>query len=171
MSVAQWVVQDAQPVTQSGSLNVRLATWRDWIKICRMECACFGRARLINGLWSRVGEYGVTTWIAEAGNKPAGYLIAYKKELDGKDVQYVGGVGVMPSHRKSGIGTLLMHAVMADHHPVWLHVRANNVAAIRLYWKLGLLELRRIARFYSNGDDALVMATLDLIRDHEEGHG
>jgi ribosomal protein S18 acetylase RimI-like enzyme len=52
--------------------------------------------------------------------------------------------------------------VLAQHSKLWLHVRASNVAAIGLYEKLGMFELQRLAKFYSNGEDALILGTRQL---------
>ncbi len=76
---------------------------------------------------------------------------------------YVGGIGVLSRYRQCGIGTLLMRAVFEAYGSVWLHVRAGNAPAIALYRSLGMQQVRRLDGFYANGDDALVMATPDLI--------
>ncbi len=144
-------------------MRVRLAGRRDQLFVCRIECACFGWGRMLFGLWPRTGRPGVKTWIAEVDGKPAGYVITYARELDGRPVSYVGGIGVLPSFRQSGIATHLMSAVFLDHPTLWLHVRAANRAALNLYDKLDMRELRRLSRFYSNGEDAIVMVTPDLL--------
>jgi ribosomal protein S18 acetylase RimI-like enzyme len=147
----------------SGTVRVRIATARDRGQVRRIECAAFGRMRFLSGLWRRTGNPDAMTWIAEVDGRPAGYLIAYENELDGRPIMYVGGVGVLPSFRRNGIGARLMDAVRAGRHPVWLHVRANNAAAIAMYRKLGMCELGRVRRFYANGEDALVLATPDAV--------
>lgn len=151
------------PTSQGDSVRVRLAGRRDQLFVCRIECACFGWGRMLFGLWPRTGRPGVKTWIAEVDGKPAGYVITYARELDGRPVSYVGGIGVLPSFRQSGIATHLMSAVFLDHPTLWLHVRAANRAALNLYDKLDMRELRRLSRFYSNGEDAIVMVTPDLL--------
>ena len=37
--------------------------------------------------------------------------------------------------------------------------RASNAAAIALYEKLGMYVAERLPKFYSNGEDALIMAS------------
>ena len=46
---AQQAALHARPHPTDELLSVRLATRRDWGKLCRMECACFGMARLLFG--------------------------------------------------------------------------------------------------------------------------
>ncbi|MCL4505281.1 MAG: GNAT family N-acetyltransferase [Chloroflexi bacterium] len=128
-----------------------------------MESTCFGWMRNVFGLWARVGQSNTFTWVAGMNEVPVGYLIAYHHELDGRSVMYVGGVGTLPQYRKRGVGTHLMHAVFAEYPQVWLHVRAGNANAIALYQNLGMQQLRRLTNFYSNGDDAIIMATSNMI--------
>ena len=149
-------------VTPIASISIRAAHAGDRYAVLSMECACFGLARLLFGLWPRVGGRQSMSWVAEVDGKPAGYLIAYDKVLDDALITYVGGVGVLPQYRGQGLGTSLVLSVLSTHSTVWLHVRFNNAAAIGLYQKLGMRELCRISRFYADGDDAVVMATPDL---------
>ena len=162
-SVAQRTMPPAMPMAMTEPLRLRLGQARDRGSVRRIECACFGRGRLLFGLWPRVGNHHATTWLAEIEHKPVGYLIAYENALDGKLAMYVGGVGVQPPFRRFGIGTRLMRAILAAFGSVWLHVRANNVAAIALYRSLGMQQVRRLESFYANGEDAIVMATPDLM--------
>jgi ribosomal protein S18 acetylase RimI-like enzyme len=128
-----------------------------------MECACFGRARFLFGLWRRVAHKGTWAYVAEVNGAPAGYLIAYHHELDGRPVMYVGGVAVLPRYRRHGLGQRLMQTVLANRTPVWLHVRAGNEPAIALYRQLDMHARQRICRFYANGDDALILVTPNLL--------
>ena len=152
----------ANPIV--ADLTIRPATRQDRRAICPVECACFNWERLLFGLWWRVGQADTQAWIAESGEgrKPqiAGYLIAYAKLLDEKPVSYVGGVGVHPNFRKRGVGAQLMQTVMQQEPQIWLHVRARNQEAIRLYERLGFDRMKTLPRFYGNGEDAFIMARL-----------
>lgn len=141
------------------AVAVRPATARDKAAVLRMECACFGQARLLWGLWPRTGSRDAHTWVAEVDGAPAGYLIAYFKKFNGCEHLYVGGVGVRAQFRNRGAGSALMQAALGGQPALWLHVRASNDAAIAVYRKLGMVELQRLSRFYSNGDDALILGT------------
>lgn len=147
-------------------LQVRRGSKGDRPEVCRLEMACFGRARLLFGLWWLIGKPKTELWVAEDTTTPdknlVGYVILYPNELEHTMLPYVGGVGVTTEQRKAGIGSQMMLAVLAEHPQLWLHVRASNVAAIRLYQKLGLAEFKRIEKFYSNGEGALILATMDL---------
>lgn len=155
--------QTVLPHIQTNIITVWRATRRDRSAVRRMESTCFGWMRNVFGLWARVGQSNTFTWVAGMNEVPVGYLIAYHHELDGRSVMYVGGVGTLPQYRKRGVGTHLMHAVFAEYPQVWLHVRAGNANAIALYQNLGMQQLRRLTNFYSNGDDAIIMATSNMI--------
>ncbi len=143
----------SQPIT------VHSANIRDLLSVCKLEAQSFGAARILFGLWQRVGQRDVSTWIARQGGTPAGYLIAYDRELGDELTPYVAGVGVGPKYQRRGVGRELMHASIERFPKLWLHVRATNTPAIRMYQALKFVERDRINSFYQNGDDALVMTS------------
>jgi ribosomal protein S18 acetylase RimI-like enzyme len=62
---------------------------------------------------------------------------------------WIGGIGVTPFARRQGIAERLMRAVLDEARvrgvrEVWLEVLVQNVAAIRLYEKLGFQDVRGI---------------------------
>ncbi len=68
--------------------------------------------------------------------------------LRGPDA-WVGGVGVVPAHRGTGVGEALMRRLVeeARSHGVerlWLEVIVENTAALRLYEKLGWTHVRDV---------------------------
>jgi len=141
------------------NLTIRQGTRRDRQAVCRLEMACFGKARLLFGLWWLIGKPTTNLWVAEEAGQMIGYVIAYPNELSGHILPYIGGVGVSPTRRNAGIGAKMMLAALVQYPHLWLHVRASNAPAIRLYKKLGFIELKRELEFYSNGEDALILAT------------
>ena len=153
---------DALPGDTKSAAIVRRANASDVLSVCRIECACFGWGRLLFGLWPRVISHTTLSLVAEADGKVVGYLIAYPRKLRAEDATYVAGIGVNTAMRRHGFGTQLMQAVLAAGFPVWLHVRAGNSPAIEMYQRLQMHELRRLTRFYANGDDALVFVNDDL---------
>ncbi|GBC81553.1 Ribosomal-protein-alanine acetyltransferase [bacterium HR10] len=102
-------------------------------------------------------------------------VIARKIELpDGRMVGFVigsmepGGVGhvialgVDPQWRRRGFGRLLMDALeeaFSEHGATIarLEVRVDNHAAQALYQKLGYTVTQHLPRYYTNGEDALLM--------------
>jgi ribosomal protein S18 acetylase RimI-like enzyme len=65
------------------------------------------------------------------------------------DTGWVGGMGVIPAARRAGVGELLMHALIreaaeAGVRRLQLEVLEQNIAARRLYEKLGFAVRRRL---------------------------
>lgn len=145
-------------------VTVRPATRKDRGAIRKIECASFGRGRFLFGLWNRAGARDTRTWVALVNDKPAGYLIAYQKPLGAQKRLYVGGVGVLPAMRGHRIGEKLMLEALLLDPATWLHVRASNAPAIKLYERLGMRVINRVMHFYSNGEDALVMSRVAEMR-------
>ncbi|KAI3906859.1 hypothetical protein MKW98_004909 [Papaver atlanticum] len=87
-------------------------------------------------------------------------------EMEGEGTEthgYIADLGVLPTHRKSGIAKKLMDAAHNalvqeyDSEYVSLHVLKSNQDAINLYSeKLGY-NYEIAANFYENGEDAYVM--------------
>ena len=88
-----------------------------------------------------------------------GFAVVRQVGDDGELLQ----IAVDKSARRSGIGSLLMEAVL-DYaaknamHSIFLEVRSSNVAAITLYEKNGFEPVRTRKDYYDNPvEDALVM--------------
>lgn len=77
---------------------------------------------------------------------------------------HIVSIAVIPEARRKGIGTALMLHVMKtlkeDYNvdEYYLEVRVSNIAAIRLYEKLGFKRIKVIKGYYLNGEDAYLMA-------------
>ena len=76
---------------------------------------------------------------------------------EGRTRRYlIANVAVLPAYRRRGIGKALTRACIGyalehGNTPPWLHVRAENEEAIRLYRHAGFVEQARRDTWYSNG--------------------
>lgn len=71
-------------------------------------------------------------------------------------------IGVQPEARGSGLGARLLgafheRAAALGARELWLEVRADNAAAIRLYERFDYRPTGRRRRYYPDGTDALLM--------------
>jgi len=79
------------------------------------------------------------------------------------DEAQINNIAVLPSHRRQGIGRLLLEnlvglAFAEELHQMILEVRAGNLAAIRLYESYGFQPIGLRRGYYSdNGEDAIIM--------------
>ena len=72
-------------------------------------------------------------------------------------------IATLPSHRRKNVAaTLLKHSIIKAQNlgatSLFLEVAQSNSSAHKLYIKLGFVETGRRKAYYSNGDDAIVMA-------------
>lgn len=114
----------------------------------------FGMAEFLS-LYLRGKE---TFLVAREGRRVVGYVAGY---ADG-EIAYIASVAVDPAFRGRGLGRLLMETVMrrlvgAGVAAIGLHVREDNLAAIRLYESLGFVALESLADYYEDGTNGLYM--------------
>jgi len=71
---------------------------------------------------------------------------------------------VMPAARGQGLATLMLTSLIEELEQnsqleaLLLEVRPSNTAAMTLYKNLGFLEVGRRKRYYSDGEDAMVLS-------------
>ena len=93
---------------------------------------------------------------------PVGYAVVSIAGPEGDAQAEVQNIAVAPDHQRRGLGTLLLHDLIARARrrgatELFLDVRAGNEAAIALYRGFGFTELARRAAYYGPGLDAVVM--------------
>lgn len=109
--------------------------------------------------------------VAEMNGELVGYMMnrveygwSYVNKGRAAKKGHVVSIGVLPQARRIGIATNMMlrgmNAMRAfyEAEEVFLEVRVSNTPAISLYKKLGFEIAGRIPRYYSDGEDAYIMA-------------
>lgn len=107
--------------------------------------------------------------VAEVGPRIAGYIMC-RIEHGFSDIKrlrftrkgHIISVAVLPEFRRNGIASALVKQALNALREnkvdeCYLEVRETNETAIRLYEKLGFSLARRIAHYYADGAEALVM--------------
>jgi ribosomal-protein-alanine N-acetyltransferase len=90
----------------------------------------------------------------------AGWIVTWRVP---PDELHILELAVSPHHRRQGIATSLLLAALNEQHRgtettlVLLEVRASNGAAISMYQKAGFVAVGRRRKFYSDGEDAILM--------------
>lgn len=116
-------------------------------------------------------QYPKAFIVAEVGGRVVGYVMSrveygWSNLHRGKPVRkgHIVSVGVLPEARRLGIATVMMLRAMKAMKvyygaaEVYLEVRVSNTPAISLYEKLGYRVVGRIPKYYSDGEDAYLMA-------------
>ena len=141
--------------------TLREMTWRDIPALTALEPILFA-----DDAWSE------RTWWAELAGRPrrsyviaaqSGTVVGYAGVDCGGDVADVMTIAVAPQAQGQGLGTVLLHWLIAEARRsgaqhLMLEVRADNVVAQRLYSAAGFGMLTSRRRYYQPGDvDALIM--------------
>jgi ribosomal-protein-alanine N-acetyltransferase len=144
--------------TSGSRFTLEPATWRDLNAVRQVEKACFGK-----DAWPLFDLIGVLTFPDTVRIKAVcdGHMVGFVggDGRRGENVGWVATIGVLPEYRGRGIATALLAACeQALNTPnVRLCVRASNETAIRLYLHTGYEQVGRWARYYNDGEDAVVM--------------
>jgi ribosomal protein S18 acetylase RimI-like enzyme len=148
----------------------------DFAAIYAIEEACFQPPLRFSRAYMRqiIRGDSSATWIAEQDGQMAGFAIVEWLQDDGATVAYVQTIEVAADERRRGIAVaLLLHAEAsaraAGAHAVWLHVDAENSAAIRLYESRGYAKQGREEHYYARHRAAFIYAKV-LVPDEAEAH-
>ncbi|ACB38983.1 ribosomal protein S18-alanine N-acetyltransferase [Pyrobaculum neutrophilum] len=109
--------------------------------------------------------------VAEVGGRVVGYVMS-RVEYGWSNIEkgrparkgHIVSVGVLPEARRLGIATAMLKRAMKalktyyGASEAYLEVRVSNKPAISLYEKLGYRVVGRVPRYYSDGEDAYIMA-------------
>lgn len=100
--------------------------------------------------------------VAEDDRGIAGFAIVEFLFEEGRRIGHVITIDVTGQRRRSGVGRLLMNALLdacrkADATTIRLEVAVDNEPAIAFYRRLGFMETGRVRGYYMHTLDALTM--------------
>jgi ribosomal protein S18 acetylase RimI-like enzyme len=133
------------------------ATWRDLNALRRLEQVCFPQdAWPLLDLVGVLALPNVLRLKAVEGGEMVGFVAADIRP--GRKEAWIATIGVLPEQRGRRIGEALMLAVEEQLRVerIRLSVRASNAPAIRLYRRLGYVQIDIWRRYYADGEDGLV---------------
>jgi ribosomal-protein-alanine N-acetyltransferase len=150
----------------------------DFEALYALEEACFeppfrfGR-RYMKSL---VGSESAAVWIAEDEGEMAGFAILVWVKRRGDVLAYLETLEVRPEVRGRGTGGELLRlceesARAAEAEAIWLHVDAENGAAIGLYRAHGFERQGRVEGYYPEGRAAEVFAKRGTHEQNSELNG
>ena len=155
-----WREMTLHEMTQP-EMTLREMSWRDIPALAALETELFA-----DDAWSE------QSWWAELAGRPrrsyvvgeqGGAVVGYAGVDRGGEVADVMTIAVVPAAQGQGVGKVLMDWLIAEARrggaeQLMLEVRADNVAAQRLYSKAGFVMLTVRRRYYEPGDvDAHIM--------------
>lgn len=135
----------------------------DFAALCTIEEACFEPPFCFGRRYMRqlIDCASAATWIAEEDGRMAGFAIVEWSEETTGTIAYIQTLEVAPDWRVQGVGGELLLRIEgsardAGAQAIWLHVHAENAAALRLYQVHGYLSAGREENYYARGKAALV---------------
>lgn len=134
----------------------------DFQRLCDIDRACFAPNIFFPPKQMRhtLSEDGAFAVVAEAGGQAlAGFVVARKMKAR---TGHVITVDVLRKYRRQGLASQLMHAAeerlrQQGIEQVRLETAVDNLAAQKLFHRLGYVQTGTIERYYPNGADAWVM--------------
>jgi len=133
----------------------------DFEVLWRMDQECFppGISYSKRELGAYLRQQGVFTLVAtdKLQGEAQGFIVVQAGRTG-----HVITIDVSPKARRSGVGSLLIHAAeerlrASGAHAVGLETAVDNAAALSFYKRHGYSVVRIWPRYYSNGVDALVL--------------
>ncbi len=147
------------------TMHYRLYKPSDFDALYAVEELCFEPPFRFSRAYMRqsIQSSRSATWIAEENKELAGFAIVEWAEEQGKTVAYIVTLETHPSWRRRGIGAELLRRIedsarAAGAGVIWLHVDAENSAAIRLYESHSYARRGREEHFYARNRAALIYA-------------
>jgi ribosomal protein S18 acetylase RimI-like enzyme len=136
-------------------MRLRLYQDGDFARLYAIEEVCFDPPlRFGRGMMRRLIDAPTSaTWVAEEDGAMLGFAVVEWTSEPDKITAYVPTIEVLPAHRGHGIGSELLRrleesSVGAGAGLIWLHVDAQNEAAIRLYRAAGYERKGRHEHYY-----------------------
>lgn len=139
-------------------MEIQPASIRDLGSLRRLEHACFEK-----DAWPLLDLMAVLTWPdvirlkAVDNGEMIGFVAGDSRPSQG--VAWIATIGVDPAYRRRGIGLKLLRTCeeRVKFPRIKLTVRISNDSAISLYKKAGYRIVDIWKKYYSDGEDGLVM--------------
>jgi len=103
---------------------------------------------------------GAVSLLAKENEEVMGFVIGLVDDYGEVKLGHIVTIDVIPKYRRKGIAIKLLQKVEKEFHNAgvrtsYLEVRDDNVAARRLYQKLGYREVEVLKDYYSHGEDGI----------------
>ncbi|MCD8287013.1 MAG: ribosomal protein S18-alanine N-acetyltransferase [Clostridia bacterium] len=142
-------------------MQIRGWRYRDILRISEMEKECFPEEP-----WSfqmLVSSFEQDAFTGLVSTEEDGEITGYAGISVAADEADIQNIAVSEPYRRSGVGMALLEALLAKAKEkgvkrVFLEVRVSNSPAMSLYLKAGFSGVYARTRYYTDGEDCLVMA-------------
>ena len=156
--------------TEGKTIRIRPARETEIDDVIAINIECLPEHYPLNFWLEHLYRWGKAFYVAEVNGVVAGYVMCRVEQGTGfiknvaRRLGHVVSVAVRERFRRMGLATMMMIAsltALRDEYNVeeaYLEVRVSNVPAIKLYEKLGFQIVKKLERYYLDGEDAYLMA-------------
>jgi ribosomal-protein-alanine N-acetyltransferase len=146
------------PTTETGP-TIRPAERADLLAVFRIEQEAFAQPWPFQAFEDYLDSAG---FMVAVDGGIVGYVVADTVPNHGRPLGHIKDLAVHSDYRGRGYGRRLLGRALAvletaGTRSVKLEVRASNAAARSLYDDFGFVHRRTVPRYYSDGEDALVL--------------
>ncbi|MEM3577379.1 MAG: ribosomal protein S18-alanine N-acetyltransferase [Candidatus Bathyarchaeia archaeon] len=137
-------------------ITVEDASLRHLDRLYEIEIKCFEKEAFTKQqIASLLANYNAVGLIAKLNGEIVGFVIGMLYADDGRIVGHILTVDVLPEHRRRGIGLRLLEEIEKifrgkGANVSVLEVREDNIAALRLYQKLGYKRVAKLKYYYGD---------------------
>jgi len=141
------------------TLTLRPATESDLDALAEIERLCFGRHDPHDALAAELTRSWARILVAEPSTGCLGAFVNLWRVADEVEILFV---ATHPAWRRQGLARTLLSAALQEAAAegavaALLEVRRSNTEALLLYRALGFAEVGVRARYYDDGEDALLL--------------
>jgi ribosomal-protein-alanine N-acetyltransferase len=145
-------------MNQLTSTQIRMAEPGDAASIHQLESSCFAEPWSLRAIDGALHDTKYCVVVAQINDAVVGFELGWSVGDEGE----IARVGVLPEFRKRGLASQLLMRTLVEMErravtEMFLEVRSSNLAAIALYLHCGFQEIGTRPKYYSDGEDALLM--------------
>ncbi len=149
-------------------MNVKIATASilDLDTLYKIEMECFSKEAFSKQqIASLLTNYNALNLVAKIDNEIVGFIIGMIQIERNSLVGHILTIDVSPRHRRKGIAQRLLQEIekiFAEKNVkiCCLEVREDNVAALKLYEKLGYKRISKLKHYYGDAHGIYLRKTL-----------
>lgn len=137
-------------------VTVEDASLKHLDRLYEIETKCFEKEAFTKRqIASILANYNSIGLVAKVNGEIVGFVIGMLRQEKGKTVGHILTIDVLPEYRRKGIGLRLLKALEnifrgKGANISVLEVREDNIAALRLYQKLGYKRVTKLEYYYGD---------------------
>ena len=137
-------------------IRIEDASVKDLDQLCEIEAECFKKEAFTRRQMAQLlADYNSISLLAKENSTVIGFITGAVR-FDGKQLTgHILTLDVRPAHRRRGIGRRLLQELETIFRKknimeCYLEAREDNVAALKLYERVGYERIRKLSNYYGD---------------------